>query len=64
MASHKGFVDIPQWEKALMKAVATVGPTAAAMDAGHASFQFYKSGIYFDPDFSSKDLNHGFLVVS
>lgn len=33
------------------------GPISAA------SFQFYKSGIYYDPDCSSKDHNHGILVV-
>ncbi|XP_051852911.1 procathepsin L-like [Antechinus flavipes] len=63
-ANVTGYVDIPRGaERALAKAVATVGPVSVAIDASHQSFQFYKSGVYYEPDCSSKQLDHGVLAV-
>ncbi|KAK2082597.1 hypothetical protein P7K49_040549 [Saguinus oedipus] len=63
VANDAGFMDIPKLQKALLKAVATVGPISVAIDAGHESFQFYKEGIYFEPECSSEDMDHGVLVL-
>ncbi len=59
-----GFVDVPQGdEKALAKAVATVGPVSIAIDAARQSFQFYSHGVYSDPGCDPQQLDHGVLAV-
>ncbi|XP_014239963.1 cathepsin L1-like [Cimex lectularius] len=63
-ATDKGYVDVASNdEHALEEAVDKVGPVSVAMDASHESFQFYSSGIYYEPDCDSQNLDHGVLVV-
>jgi len=63
-ATDTGFVDIKRGsEDALMQAVAEIGPISVAMDAGHESFQHYRTGIYKERACSSIKLDHGVLAV-
>ncbi|XP_064596068.1 procathepsin L-like [Liolophura sinensis] len=63
-AKIRGCVDLPKGnETALQIIVYTNGPVTIGMNAGAPSMEFYKSGIYDDPQCTSTDINHAALVV-
>eukprot|EP01092_Planopodium_desertum_P014827 TRINITY_DN75_c0_g2_i7.p2 TRINITY_DN75_c0_g2~~TRINITY_DN75_c0_g2_i7.p2 ORF type:complete len:419 (-),score=147.54 TRINITY_DN75_c0_g2_i7:42-1298(-) len=63
-ATISGYQDIPSGsESSLQTSVANVGPISIAIDASHSSFQFYSSGVYYEPACSSSQLDHGVLAV-
>ncbi|XP_038598174.1 procathepsin L-like [Tachyglossus aculeatus] len=60
-----GYVEVAPTEEALRRAVATVGPVSVVIDASARSFQFYQSGVYYEPRCRRNllELDHAVLVV-
>ena len=57
-------MDVPSGDESSLKnSVASEGPISVAIDASHRSFQFYSTGVYYEPLCSSTRLDHGVLVV-
>jgi len=63
-ADDKGFTMCPEGdEKCLTHTLKHIGPVSVAIDASNPSFQFYKSGVYYEPNCSPQNLDHGVLAV-
>ncbi|XP_014273553.1 procathepsin L-like [Halyomorpha halys] len=63
-ATVSGYKDIQTGsESALQSAVANVGPISVSIDASVDSFHLYESGIYYEEDCGTQDVNHGVLAI-
>ena len=64
MTTLSSYVDVKRFsEKALQKAVATIGPVSVGIDASDFAFAHYKDGIYTSSTCNFLMINHGVLVV-
>jgi len=62
-ATLSSFTDIPQGDENSLLTAVYGTPTSVAVDASQQSFQFYSSGVYYEPACSSTSLDHGVLAV-
>ncbi|XP_066578890.1 cathepsin K-like [Amia ocellicauda] len=64
VATVKGWMSLPSGnEQALEDALVTIGPVAITIDSTTPSFQFYQSGVFYDPQCTNWKQNHAMVVV-
>jgi len=62
-ATLASYYNVIQGNETDLQVHVAVGPTSIAIDASQASFQFYSSGVYYEPACSSTSLDHGVLAT-
>jgi len=62
-ATISSYVSVESGSESALEDQTVKGPVSVAIDASHQSFQLYESGVYYEKECSSTQLDHGVLVV-
>jgi len=63
VSTISSFVDVTSGDESSLTAAIVNQPVSVAIDASQSSFQFYSGGVYYEPNCSPSQLDHGVLAV-